>query len=131
MQAHALATIDAGLEDQTPDIDETLLRFLAGELRAGNRPTPGEILSKAVAAEPVAFRMWTAKGVAEHLRRYGLVTCKVHGRKVYNLRQLDVLAQVQAAYSVDLGFTKDTPPGNVPPNAPTCPQASFEAPKGT
>jgi len=130
MQAHALASIDAGLEDQTPDIDETLLRFLADELRAGNRPTPGEILSKAVAAESVAFRMWTAKGVAEHLRRYGLVTRRVHGRKVYNLRQLDVLAQVQAVYGVDLGFMRDTPPGNVPPCTPTCPQASFEAPKG-
>jgi len=131
MQAHALASVGAGLEDQTPDSDETLLRFLAEELRAGNRPTPGEILSKAVAAEPVAFRMWTAKGVAEHLRRYGLVTCRVHGRKVYNLRQLDVLAQVQAAYGVDLDFRKDTPLGNVPPCAPTCPQASLEGPKGT
>ncbi|MDD5658353.1 MAG: hypothetical protein PHF00_13970, partial [Elusimicrobia bacterium] len=125
MQAHALASIDAGQEDQTPDIDETLLRLLAEALRAGDQPTPGEILSRAQAADGQGFRTWSARGVAEHLKRYGLVTRKVRGRKVYRVEHLKVLVQVQTAYSVDLGFT---PAGNVPPRTPTCPQAFPEAP---
>ncbi len=42
MQEHALATVEAGRDDQTPDHDETLLKQLAAAVRLGERPTPGE-----------------------------------------------------------------------------------------
>ena len=126
MQAYALAAIEGTQDDATPDTDETLLRLLADALRAGNQPTAGEILAKAKEADEGAFRKWSARGVAEHLKRYSVTTCKVRGRKVYSLRQLDTLHRVQESYNLDLGFARDTPSGNVPPRAPTCPQRGLE-----
>jgi len=131
MQRHALASIEGAQEDQTPDTDETLLKLLAEDLRAGATPTPGEILTKAQAAEQQTFRNWSARGVAEHLKRYDLVTCKVHGRKVYNRKQLETLHRVQRAYGVDLDFDRDTSPDNVPPSTPTYPQTAPGGQEGT
>lgn len=129
MQKYALDSIQSGQEDTTPDADETLLRLLADELREGGRPTPGEILSKAQAADERGFRNWSARGVAEHLKRYGLTTCYLHGHKVYNLRQLDTLRRVQRSYGVALNL-EDTPPEDVHPCAPTYTQPGLEGQKG-
>lgn len=104
LQEHALATIDAGRDDATPDADETLLRILADEIRAGAVPTPGDILAKAQAADSVGFKTWKARGVSEHLRRYGAVTHKSHGRKVYSRVTVESLRAIQESYGVDLGF---------------------------
>ena len=104
MQEHALATIEAGKDDATPDADETLLRILADEIRAGMVPTPGSILDKAQEVDSVGFKNWKARGVSEHLKRYGAVTHKSHGRKVYSRVTLESLQAIQASYGVDLGF---------------------------
>jgi hypothetical protein len=114
MQAYALDTIDAGLEDQTPDVDETLLRLLAEALRAGGQPTPGEILGKAQVADGQGFRTWSARGVAEHLKRYGLTTHKTAGRKVFGPEGLGILHRVQNCYGMDLGLSVKGTPDNVP-----------------
>ncbi len=103
LQEHALATIDAGREDVTPDADETLLRILADEIRMGNTPTPGDILAKAQATDAAGFKTWKARGVSEHLKRYGAATHKTCGRKVYKV-SLESLRTIQASYGVDLGF---------------------------
>jgi hypothetical protein len=104
LQEHALATIDAGRDDTTPDADESLLRILADEIRAGNVPTPGDILDKAQEADSVAFKNWKARGVSEHLKRYGAVTHKSCGRKVYSRVTLESLRTIQESYGIDLGF---------------------------
>jgi hypothetical protein len=104
LQEHAMATIDAGRDDATPDADETLLRILADEIRAGMVPTPGSILEKAQAVDSVGFKNWSARGVGEHLKRYGEVTHKSHGRKLYNRVTLESLRAIQQSYGVDLGF---------------------------
>jgi hypothetical protein len=124
MQKHALANIEGAQEDQTPDVDETLLRLLVEDLRAGNTPTPGEILTKAQTAEPQTFRNWSARGVAEHLKRYGLTTHKTGGRKVFGQEGIDRLRRVQACYGIDLGFSGGIPPERAPtyPNVPQSPQ---------
>lgn len=103
LQEHALATIDAGRDDATPDADETLLRILTDEIRMGNAPTPGDILAKAQQADAAGFKAWKPRGVSEHLKRYGAVTHKSCGRKVYGTT-LDSLRTIQASYGVDLGF---------------------------
>jgi hypothetical protein len=103
LQDHALATIDAGRDDATPDADETLLRILTEEIRAGMVPTPGDILAKALATDAAAFKTWKARGVSEHLKRYGATTHKSCGRKVYRVT-LDSLRAIQASYGIDLGF---------------------------
>ncbi|MEN6558052.1 MAG: hypothetical protein ABFC54_07720, partial [Thermoguttaceae bacterium] len=49
------------------------------------------------------YKMWKARGVSEHLKRYGAVTHKSCGRKVYRTT-LKSLQAIQANYGVDLGF---------------------------
>jgi hypothetical protein len=107
LQEHALATIDAGRDDATPDADETLLRILADEIRAGMVPTPGGILTKAQGVDSVGFKNWKARGVSEHLKRYGAVTNKSCGRKVYGRVTLASLRAIQESYGVDLGFDEN------------------------
>jgi hypothetical protein len=104
VQQHALATIDAGKDDQVGDADETLLRLLAERRANMEAPTAGEILKAAQEAEPAVFRQWSAKGVANALRRYGLRTVEVHGRKVYSRVTLADLRRIQATYGVVLGL---------------------------
>jgi len=104
LQEHALATVEAGRDDQTPDHDETLLRLLAEAVRYGECPTPGELLDKAKAAEPESFKRWSPRAVAEHLKRYGLLTNKTDGRKRYGRVSLEDLGRVETNYSIDLGL---------------------------
>ena len=104
LQEHALATIDAGRDETTPDHDETLLRILADDLRAEGAPRPGDILVKAQEADAVSFKNWTPKAVSTHLKRYGLETHKSCGRKVYGREMLGKLRSVQESYGIDLGF---------------------------
>jgi hypothetical protein len=104
VQEHALATIDAGKDDQVGDADEILLRLLAERRANLDTPTPGEILKAAQEAEPTVFRQWSAKGAANALKRYGVRTVEVHGRKVYSRVTLADLRRIQATYGVALGL---------------------------
>jgi len=106
LQEHALATIDAGRDDQTPDHDETLLRLLAAGIRFGERPTPGEILDKAKATEPEGFKRWSPRAVAEHLKRYGLTTIKTSGQKRYARVTQEDLGKIETNYGIDLGLNE-------------------------
>ncbi len=105
VQAHALATIDSGRDDQTPDADETLLRILAEAVRFGERPEPGDLLKRAQEAEPSAFKTWTARGVTSHLKRYGVPTpTKSMGRRAFRDVTLDLLRRIQTSYGIDLSL---------------------------
>jgi len=106
LQEHAMATADAGKDDSTPDHDETLLRLLAEAVRFGERPTPGDILEKAKEAEPEAFKRWTPRAVAEHLKRYSLRTIKTVGQKRYARVTIEDLGQIETNYSIDLGLSE-------------------------
>lgn len=107
LQAHALATIDAGKDDQVGDAEETLLRILADKRRAGAQPTPGELLREAQDSEPALFKSWSAKGVSNAFKRYGLRTVEIRGRKVYSRVTLADLQNIQATYGLSLGFERD------------------------
>jgi hypothetical protein len=109
LQEHALATIDAGRDDATPDHDETLLRILAEKRLNLDMPQPKEILEAARELDQVSFRQWTPKGVANVLRRYGPVTKEIHGRKVYRT-ELSELAKIQETYGLSLGINKTEAP---------------------
>ncbi|MCE5303087.1 MAG: hypothetical protein LLF97_08270 [Planctomycetaceae bacterium] len=106
LQEHALRSIDANKDEQTPDADETLLRILTDEIRMGMTPTPGDILAKAQTVDAAGFKMWKARGVSEHLKRYGAVTHKSCGRKVYKVT-LETLRTIQTSYGVDLGVDEN------------------------
>ena len=105
LQGHALETAERGRDDQTPDFDETLLKLLADAVRLGERPTAGELLDKAKEGESgEGFKRWSPKAVADHLRRYGLITKKSDGRKRYGRVTLDDLRRIQTNYGIDLGL---------------------------
>jgi hypothetical protein len=106
LQDHALATIDAGWDEQTPDSDEILLRFLAEAVNLGERPEPGELLKKAQEAEPSAFKNWSPRAVTAHLKRYGIPTPKKSmGRRVFRDVTLEHLLRIQKNYGIDLDLS--------------------------
>jgi len=109
LQEHALAAIDAAKDDQVADTEEILLRILA-EKRAGSEtPQAREILEAAREIDPVSFRQWSPKGVSNVLRRYGLTTKEIHGRKVYRT-ELAELFKIQETYALSLGLAKPEAP---------------------
>ncbi|MCP4535593.1 MAG: hypothetical protein GY832_00430, partial [Chloroflexi bacterium] len=104
MQDHALASIEAAKDDQTPDCDETLLQLFADAIQHGECPTCGEILDRARGVSYDGFKNWSPKGVSNHLKNYGLRTRKTNGQKRYSDVTLNDLRQIQVSYSVDLGI---------------------------
>lgn len=107
MQDHAKAAIDAAKEDKAVDADEALLRILADMRRSGLQPTAGDILKAAQQAEPAIFKLYSAKGVSNALKRYGIRTFEIRGRRVYSRVTLADLQKIQATYGVSLGFDAD------------------------
>jgi len=110
MQAYAAGCIESGQDEQTPDCDEMLLRILAGKIQLGLSPIAKDLLEAAVQQEPRLFDSWSAKGVANALKRYGVETRKTIGRRAYGHIRMTDLRRIQSNYNMDLGFTD--PAGN-------------------
>jgi hypothetical protein len=103
LQEHALTVIDRGRDEAVPDADETLLRILAEAVRIGNRPTPHEILFKAVEAEPVVCKNWYPRTVTARLKSYGIPTPrKIGSRREFRDVTPEVLLRIQQSYGIDL-----------------------------
>lgn len=115
VQEHAAGTIEADRDDQTPDLDEILLRLLAEAVLNGEhaRLEPGELLRRAKERDEAGFSRWTARGVASALKRYGLAAVKRNGRRTFATVTMDALRRVERSYSLDLGLP--------PPTVPTVP----------
>ena len=110
MQRHALATVEAGQDDQTPDADEVLLEVLTELVRLGHFPTPGEILTKAKERDPNSFDRWIPATVTRRLKSYGIpAPKKSHGERRYRDVTLDTLRRIQRHYSIDLGLADKVP----------------------
>jgi len=104
MQDYAASSIESGREDQTPDCDEILLRMLGNLRQLGISPIAKDVLGKAKEEEPQTFSSWSAKGVANALRRYGVETHKTQGRRSYGHITLDQLRRIQTTYNMDLNL---------------------------
>ena len=105
MQEHALATIERGRDESIPDADETLLRIVADAVRVGDRLTAGEILAKALDAEPAVFKLWQPRGVTGRLKTYGIPTRgRVGSRQEFRDVTPEVLRRIQTSYGIDLDF---------------------------
>ncbi|MEE9128810.1 MAG: hypothetical protein V3T84_02245 [Phycisphaerales bacterium] len=102
MQQHALTTIEAQKDDQTPAADVLLLRTLSKVALAGEEPTCTDLLNRARDIEPDLFRRWTATGVGKALRRYDIQTHHSGERQFRDV--LPQLARVQSHYDIDLGI---------------------------
>jgi hypothetical protein len=111
MQEHAAECIESGQDEQTPDCEETLLKILVDAVRLGQSPQAKDLLAKAMEEDSRTFTNWSPKGVGNALRRYGIVTRKVQGKRTYGNVTLDDLRNVQSAYGLDLGLTE---PGETP-----------------
>lgn len=112
VQQYAIHASESARDDATPELDEILLRLLAGAVVSGehHRIAPGELLRRARAVNGPAFEKWSSKGVATTLNRYGLTTHKTGGVRVYGRVTVDAIRRVERAYAMDLGL----PPVDVP-----------------
>jgi hypothetical protein len=97
-------------EDATPEADETLLKILTARILQGQEPQAKDILISARAESPELFARYSAKGVANTLKRYGLKTAKIHDKRVYRVG-VDELRRVQDRYGIELNL-----PGQEVPN---------------
>ncbi len=114
---HALQSIAAGAEDQTPEADELLLEVLKDFIQQNGQPTPGEILERAKERDPSMFDRWIAQTVSRRLKNYGIAAPKKsHGQRRYRDVTLQTLERIQRHYSIDLGFQQADVPH--PPASP-------------
>ena len=63
-------------------------------------------MEKAKEVEPDGFKRWSPRGVAEHLKRYGLTTIKTDGRKRYARVTREDLGKIETNYGIDLGLNE-------------------------
>jgi hypothetical protein len=117
LRKHAMLLIESSREAATPADDEALLRALTRAVGSGIAPTAGELLATVQAAEPSLFHKWTAKGVSNHLKRYGIRSRKCSGRNIFDPSPADLL-RVQMNYGIDLDLS---PPDPAPTNVPHVP----------
>jgi len=108
LRQHALLLIEQGREAATPPDDEVLLQALARAVGSGIAPTAGELLATVQDAEPSLFRNWTARAVAAHLKRYGILSRKTNGKKFFDPSHAD-LRRVQESYGIDLDLPQPDP----------------------
>jgi hypothetical protein len=108
LRRHALLLIEQGREAATPPDDEVLLQALARAVGSGIAPTAGELLATVGEVEPSLFRNWTARAVAAHLKRYGILSRKTNGRKFFAPSPADLL-RVQQSYGIDLDLPQPDP----------------------
>jgi hypothetical protein len=113
LRRHAMLLIESSREAATPPDDEALLRALARAVGSGIAPTAGELLATVGEAEPSLFHKWSARAVAAHLKRYGLLSRKCNGRHIFDPSPGDLL-RVQEAYGIDLDLLTAPTPDNVP-----------------
>jgi hypothetical protein len=101
VQNHALASIDANKDEQTPDSDEILLRILAAE--SFEWLTASEVLSRAVEVEPALFKNWMPRTVSARLKAYGIPAPRKSGnRREYRDVTPEIFLRIQRHYGIDL-----------------------------
>jgi hypothetical protein len=108
LRRHALLLIEQSREAATPPDDEVLLQALARSVGSGIAPTAGELLATVAEVEPSLFRNWTARAVAAHLKRYGILSRKTNGKKFFAPSPAD-LRRVQESYGIDLDLPQPDP----------------------
>ena len=88
-------------------IRKVILKILKGKRSFGATPTPGEILQDAKEIDPTFFKNWSAKGIANTMKRYGINTVKSCGRRVYSRVEMEDLRVIQDTYGLELGVEAD------------------------
>lgn len=106
MQNHALRVIGESAEDTLPDADEILLRLVADAVVNGfnHDLTPQILLARAIDRDAGTFGKWSAKGIANALRKYGITATKSHGVRCFRDVTPHTLIRIERAYGFDFGI---------------------------
>ena len=104
VQSHAKSCAVKAKQDTVPEQDEMLLRSLR-ELLDGESGgvTAGRVLEKAKEQEVSLFGFMSARGVGAVLKRYGIRSHAIGGRRLFRPSEAKLLA-IQNSYGVDLGL---------------------------
>jgi hypothetical protein len=103
MQKHAINSHDSNRDEQIPEADEVLLEILTERVKAGYKPTPGDILNLAKDKDKATFDKWAARTVSNRFKAYGITASKLGGVRQYQV-SLASLQRVQTHYGIDLGI---------------------------
>jgi len=101
-QQHARYLLDKSQQDMIPDLDEALLLALVEKLNNQlGGATASEVLSTAKDMEPAMFTYMTARGVGSVLKRYGICSSRIGGKRLFRPSQKQLLA-IQESYGIYL-----------------------------
>jgi hypothetical protein len=104
IQQFAQILMDSTGEEEVPVADEIALQYLTRLIRIGEQPQAREILDRVRESNPEIFSKYSAKGIANLLKRYGVKTNKTRGVRVYGHITLTQLEQIERNYGFDLGL---------------------------
>jgi hypothetical protein len=107
IQQFAKTLMDSTGEEEIPVADEIVLQYLTRLIRIGEQPQPRDILDRVRESNPETFSKYTAKGIANLLKRYGVKTNKTRGTRVYSHITLSQLEQIERNYGFDLGIHQE------------------------
>src|SRR5262249_11486299 len=102
--------------------------ILTEKVRNGEKPTPGELLTRAQERDSRTFDKWIGQTISRRLKAYGIPTPKKsHGERRYRDVTLDQLRRIQDHYGIDLSIPRreNHPPPELSP--PIDPRASLPA----
>jgi len=99
--AYASRLCERSSEGLLPEEDFLLLWTLTERAVRGEEPTCKVLLETARRADADALRGVSARRVAEILKRYGLMTVRLGGKRIYR-GCLEQLKRIEARYGVDL-----------------------------
>jgi hypothetical protein len=107
VQQFAQILMDSTGEEEIPVADEIVLQYLTRLIRIGEQPQPRDILDRVRESNPEIFSKYSAKGIANLLKRYGVKTNKTRGMRVYSHVTLSQLEQIERNYGFDLGIHQE------------------------
>ena len=113
MQDQAADSIELSRDDAMPEADEVLLRLVTDAVVRGTHTATQakDVLARARDLDLETFRSYTAKRVANALKRYEIRTHKSPGgRRVYGKVTMAQLRRVERNYGFELGLPSDDVP---------------------
>ena len=108
VRSFALESTTSDATQAVPEVEELLLRLLAQHVATGTHGTlkAGDLLKLARDQDAAGFEGWSAKGVGNALRRYGIQTHRGTGNlgRTYAKVTMDALGRIEAAYGIELSL---------------------------
>ena len=107
VERHAQETVAKQKDESIAPTDEAVLMSINQLLKSHiGGVTASQILEKAKEEEAALFNRTSARGISPILKRYGIVSKKIGGLRLFRPSQADLLA-IQEAYGIDLGIPQE------------------------